>query len=160
VEKRLKDYKGEYSTSELFHESDSQKYGLLTRFENPSFSPKKSNQWIVSGPHIYINNPYYKTCQTACTHNQAYDSIDLTKIPKQYFPESLYRPGDQNGHDQRYYSEVEKYDCYSKFKMTFRSMGQSGNERSFVPTITPPKVMGINAIWSWYPPLRRTSLLH
>jgi hypothetical protein len=43
--------------------------------------PQGRHEWVVSGPHFYVGNPFNKTPNEGCKHNQDYSPIDLTVIP-------------------------------------------------------------------------------
>lgn len=87
--RRLGHLKGEYFSTEMWHETNSQKDETIkreTRF------PKDANEWILSGPHFFVGNPLYKTPRAICTEKGHYDVIDLTHIPDDYTPRTNYVP--------------------------------------------------------------------
>jgi hypothetical protein len=96
VEKRLGDLQGEYFASEMFHESNSQRDGIITRQDDPSFQPTIPDAWVISGPHFYVGTPLNKTPRSRCVANTHYDDIDLTEISANYLPRAVYRPGDRD----------------------------------------------------------------
>ena len=49
-------------------------------------------EWILSGPHFFLANPFNKTPRAVCTANGHYDSLDLETIPDAYLPRTNYRP--------------------------------------------------------------------
>ncbi|HRY16032.1 MAG TPA: hypothetical protein P5330_09210, partial [Candidatus Competibacteraceae bacterium] len=87
--RRLGDLEGEYLATEMFHEAYSQRDGIITRQDAPSFQPQSADQWVLSGPHFYVGNPFNKTPRTACTANGHYDVIDLTAIPDDFLPRAV-----------------------------------------------------------------------
>lgn len=107
--RRLGDLEGEYLATEMFHESNSQRDGIITRQEDPSFQPQTADQWVLSGPHFYVGNPFNKTPRTACTANGHYDDIDLTAIPDDFLPRAVYRPGDREGDLTRFYAAIPEW---------------------------------------------------
>lgn len=100
---------GHYFATEMFHESNSQRDGYITRIDNPSFQPAKSEEWVLSGPHFFLATPFNKTCRDACTHNNAYDDIDLTVIPEKYLPRSVYRPGGMDGDQSAFFQAIAEW---------------------------------------------------
>ena len=70
------------------------------------FQSKISPDWVLSGPHFFVGTPLNKTPRTSCTHNDAYDSIDLTSIPADYLPRAVYRPGDRKGDRNKFYDAI------------------------------------------------------
>lgn len=93
--KWLPELEGTYSATVMFDETYSQRDGILTRQDNPSFQPNNTNEWVISGPHFYVGTPLNKTPRTRCQHNNAYDDIDLTELPEDYLPRAVYAPGDK-----------------------------------------------------------------
>ena len=107
--KRLGDLEGEYLATEMFHESNSQRDGIITRQDDPSFQPRRADEWVLSGPHFYVGNPFNKTPRTACTGNGQYDEIDLTAIPDDFLPRAVYRSGDPNGDLTNFYAAIPEW---------------------------------------------------
>ncbi len=80
---------GHYDNTVMWDETNRVKDGTIrreTRF------PARPGEWIVSGPHIYVANPLFKTPQTVCKEPNDYDLIDLTAIPVDYLPRTNYVP--------------------------------------------------------------------
>lgn len=84
---KLRDFKSEYFSSECWHESTSQKEGILER--NTTFA-NNEKELIVSGPHISVLNPCFKTPRRVCKLNSDYDVIDLNNINKNYIQRTNY----------------------------------------------------------------------
>lgn len=84
---KLRDFKDEYYSSECWHESTSQKEGVLER--NTVFA-NSEKELIVSGPHISLLNPCFKTPKRICKLNSDYDVIDLNNINKNYIQRTNY----------------------------------------------------------------------
>ncbi len=95
--RRLMDLKDQYYPTEMFHESNSQRDGIITRQDQPAFQPRHVDEWVLSGPHFYVGTPFNKTPRSSCTHNNDYDPVDLTEIPADYLPRAVYRPGNADG---------------------------------------------------------------
>ena len=51
-----------------------------------------ANDWVLSGPHFFLANPFNKTPRRICTANSHYDPIDLEAIPDDYLPRTNYYP--------------------------------------------------------------------
>ena len=86
---RLEDLNDEYFALEMWHETNAQNDGTIKR---QTQYPSSTVQWILSGPHIYLSNPYYKTPRSICSQNSHYDILDLTSLPLDYLPRSNYIP--------------------------------------------------------------------
>jgi hypothetical protein len=109
AQQRLNDLNGQYLATEMFHESNSQRDGIITREDSPSYQPKTADEWVISGPHFYVSNPFNKTPFTNVTSQRAYSEIDLTEIPENYLPKAIYRPGDKNGNMENFYSAIPEW---------------------------------------------------
>jgi hypothetical protein len=109
VETRLGDLEGEYLATEMFHESNAQRDGIITRQEAPSFQPTSPDEWVLSGPHFYVGTPLNKSPRSSCLANTHYDDIDLTDIPADYLPRAVYRPGNQEGSRAAFYSAIPEW---------------------------------------------------
>jgi hypothetical protein len=107
--RRLMDLKEAYFATVMFDESSTQRNGIITRQEKPSFQPSCTDDWILSGPHFYVGTPLNKTPRNACTHNNAYDDIDLTQIPENYLPRASYRPGNRKGDKGAFYDAISEW---------------------------------------------------
>ncbi|MFH1138028.1 MAG: hypothetical protein V1816_18310 [Pseudomonadota bacterium] len=106
---RLMDLEGRYYATEMFHESNSQRDGILTRQESPSYEPETAEDWVLSGPHFFVGTPYYQTARLACNSKKSYDEIDLTEIPEDYLPSAVYRPGDRYNNRTAFYSAIAEW---------------------------------------------------
>ena len=87
--KRLGDLKGEYHVTAHWHETMSQREGIIcreTRF------PESPAELVLSGPHFFVGNPFNKTPRRECTQNSHYDVLDLTTLPEDYLPRTNYVP--------------------------------------------------------------------
>ncbi|MCB1809820.1 MAG: hypothetical protein KDJ99_33035, partial [Candidatus Competibacteraceae bacterium] len=72
--RHLGDLQGDYVSLEMWHETNAQNDGTIrreTRF------PDTPEQWVLSGPHFFVGNPFNKTPRAECTQNSHYDVLDL-----------------------------------------------------------------------------------
>ena len=106
---RLSDIRSEYFASTMFDETFAQRDGVITREDNPSFQPKNVDEWVVSGPHIFAANPFYKSSRESCTESAHYDRVDLTVVVENYLPRAVYRPGDEDGNLEKFYAEISEW---------------------------------------------------
>lgn len=87
--RRLGDLKGEYFSLEMWHETNAQKDGTIRRATQ---FPQDPSQWVLSGPHFFVGNPFNKTPRAVCTANGHYDCLDLSHLPDDYLPRTNYVP--------------------------------------------------------------------
>jgi len=133
-----------------FHETNDVDRGIIRR--NTKIPNYDDLEMIMSGPHIYLANPIYKTPRSRCLLNSDYDSIDLSAesdpvIRTNYVPATTKEefkksfrglPIGQSIHGETIYS-----DWFSSYKLAFREMVGSTSERTFSGAIIPPGISHI-----------------
>jgi hypothetical protein len=145
--------KGYYVTPSTFiHETSGQQKGIITRVDNPSFKPQTTADWVLSGTHIHVGTAFNKTARTACTHNNAFDDIDLTCLPGDFVPRAAYQVGKPNGDRRAYLLETPKWPStelvVEHVRYANRAMVSLGTERSLISTIIPPGSPHVHGILS------------
>jgi len=144
--RRLSDLAGEYVSTEMWHETNSQKDGTIrreTRFvDNPS-------ELILSGPHFFVGLPLYKTPRAECRLNSDYDVLDLTTLPDDYLPRTNYVPACTPEEYRQRTPTVpwEKGRLVTEYpRLVHRRMLSQSGERTIVPAIVPNGVGHINTV--------------
>jgi len=155
--RRLADLGEGYFSTEMWHETMQQKDGTLSRrpTSEAGFAATPAD-WVLSGPHFFVANPFNKTPYKACTSNKAYDIIDLPTLPDDYLPRTNYRPmADQAEYLRRTprVSWVEEGEAGAKpvtayFRLAFRAMIGSASERTLTGALIPPGTAHINGVQS------------
>ena len=148
---RLGDLKGEYTSLEMWHETNAQNDDTIRR--ETSF-PKDASQWVLSGPHIFVGNPLYKTPREICTEKGHYDGIDLLTIPDDYLPRTNYVPAcslDQYLARTPKVSWIEKGETEPKrvteyYRLALRAMISIGAEKGLVSALAPKGVAHTNGV--------------
>jgi len=148
--RRLGDISDDYYSLEMWHEANAQKDGTIRR---ETGFPVSASEWILSGPHFFVGNPFYKTPRAICTANNHYDTLDLEEIPDDYLPRTNYVPAcsadEYRRRTPRVPWEVAKgeevlvTDCY-RF-CARRQLSQSG-ERTLISGIFPPGVAHVHPV--------------
>ncbi len=151
--KRLIDMKGKYYPTVMFDEAGAQRGGIMTRQESPSYQPKSAADWILSGPHFFVGTPFNRTARTACTHNNAYDDIDLTESGKDYLPRAVYRPGNTNEDRRSFELKVNRWPdddtpITTFFRYANRRQLSISTERSLISSIIPRNATHIDGVFS------------
>ena len=91
--RRLADLGEAYYSTEMWHETMQQKDDTIVRRPpGDNAFPAAPEDWVLSGPHFFLANPYNKTPRKVCTANGHYDVLDLETLPDDYLPRSNYRP--------------------------------------------------------------------
>ena len=47
----------------------------MERFGGETGFSKTPDEWILSGPHFYVGNPFFQTPKTVCNTHRAYDVL-------------------------------------------------------------------------------------
>ena len=122
--------------TKYWDETNSQKDGYLLR--NVHF-PEGEHDAIYSGPHIGISNPIFQTSQRDCKTHRAFDVVDLTTIPEDYYPRCNYSRKCSN---EIYYSRTPQTpwgnSYIENYRVVSREMANLAGERTVISTIYPP----------------------
>jgi hypothetical protein len=135
--RRLRDLGDDVYGTVMWDETNAQKDGTTrreTRF------PADAHEWILSGPHFYVGNPFNKTPREGCKHNQDYDVIDLEAIPDNYLPRTNYVPACDA---ETYEARTPKFQgepVTTRYRHVHRRMLALTGERTVVAAILPPQV--------------------
>ena len=131
---RLEDLGDEIFTTELWHETNDVKKGIIKIHEH---FPKTIGTCIYSSPHIANATPINKTTRRKYTSNGSYDNVDLLTMEADYIQRCLFEP-----------TEIDVYEnaipvCpwgikYNKtYKLVTRKMLNLTQERTMIATIIP-----------------------
>ena len=148
---KLADLKGEYYATEMFHESNAQRDGIITRQDDPSFQPASPEEWVISGPHFNVGNPLYQTPHTQVRSKGSFEQVDLTEIPEDFLPRAVYRPGDSEGSVDKYLHSIHEFKgekLTSHFHHINRKMVGSASERTLQSAIVIDKTSHMDACFS------------
>lgn len=141
----ISDIKNEIFGSEMWHETNAQKDGTMVR--NVHF-PESLTDMIISGPHIAVANPCFKTSRSMCLLNSDYDNIDLTSISDSYLQRCNYQPCcAPEEYEER--APLTPWNCknYYSYRIAMRNMFNQGGERTLMSAIIPPKVGHVHAVY-------------
>ncbi len=129
-------------------ETGAQKDGTIRRYTQFVEEPA---QFIYSGPHFFVGNPFAKTPRAVCLVNSHYDALDLTYIPDDYLPRTNYVPACNTiEYDTRTPTTPWTDDDEIRIKTTqyyrvlFREMVNPANERTLISCLVPKAVASIN----------------
>ncbi len=149
--RRLGDDPTGYYATEMWHETNSQKDGTLRR---ETRTPKHAGEWILSGPHFFVGNPFNKTPRSPCIKNSDYDVLDLATLPDDYLPRTNYVPAvDANEYRKRTPVLPWKKDgvealVTGEYRLVCRRQLSQSGERTLIPTIVPPSAGHIHPVIS------------
>lgn len=136
---------------ECWHETNDVSAGFIER--KTKYPDIKQFEMIYSGPHIFVNNPLYKTPREKCILNSDYDIIDFTKIKEDFIARTNYVPLNV---DAGYTSIINgfrkkdgSYDNWMNYyKSVFRKMLSQAGERTLSGAVIPPNTTHVNGLIS------------
>jgi hypothetical protein len=151
--KRLSDLSDKTFSSQLWNEVNAQEDNFIKR--KTKFVDECEN-WVMSGPHFYVGNPFHQTPREICETHRAYDKIDLNDLPDNYLPRSNYVPDTDPHTFQKgvpYVSWLETGEKSPRkatqyYRHINREMIASTLERTLVSAIIPKHVSHINTCLS------------
>jgi hypothetical protein len=153
----LSDLSEDYVSTEMWNETTQQQNGTIHRRPpgDNSFVTEASD-WVLSGPHFTIVNPFYQTPKRVCDTHRAYDGIDLEAIPDDYLPRANFRPmADRTEYLRRTprVSWVEAGETGVRavtayFRHVHRRAIDASTERSLIVAVIPPGVTHVHTMIS------------
>jgi hypothetical protein len=102
--------------------------------------PRSPQEWVLSGPHIHIGTPFFKTPNELCQHNLDYSDIDLVQIPDDYLPRTNYVPNCSLAEYRRRSQHWRNQPIVSYYRHAHREMLAVTGERTLVAAIIPPEI--------------------
>jgi hypothetical protein len=155
--RRLADLERDYVATVMFDETYAQRDGTLAR-RGPQESgfPSGPQGWVLSGPHLFVATPLYKTPRRVCNTPLAYDSLHLDEVPDYYLPRSNYQPlADQVAYLRRV-PRVKWSDqpgampkpVTDYYRYVHRRRISVSMERTLISALVPPGVAHVHTILS------------
>ncbi len=133
-----------YKSALMWNETGAQKDGIIRR--NTQFH-RDATQCILSGPHIYVGNPFFQTPNRGCKTNSDYSRLDLTLLPDDYLPRTNYVPAcNEHQYFQRIPATPWNTSVTYHYRVGVRKMIGSGNERTLIPALIQKKVSHISTV--------------
>nr|WP_302416657.1 class I SAM-dependent DNA methyltransferase [uncultured Romboutsia sp.] len=146
-DKKLIDIKDDIHSSVMWDETNDSIKGIIRR--ETKFT-ENIMELIVSGPHIGVATPIFKTPRAICKQKADYDIIDTSNIEKidNYLPRTNYVP---NINIEEYIDNIPDTSYGSKYtdyyRLIMRKMLSIDSERTLISGIIPPKVGHIHGIY-------------
>ncbi len=142
----LGDIRNEVCCSEMWHETNNQLDGTISRDVH---FPGKVQDMIFSGPHISTANPYASTPREICKLSSDYYVVDLVDVPDNYLPRTNYSIiCSEAEYEKRAGYTNWNTSILSEYKLCTRKMLNQDGERTLNAVIIPAKSAHINGIFS------------
>jgi hypothetical protein len=145
--RRLADLGEDYVATEMWHETMQQNDGTISRRASSDGGfPASPADWVLSGPHFFLSNPFNKTPRKVCTANGHYDVVDLETLPDSYLPRTNYQPMADRVEYVRRTPKVSWTQSSADgprpmtdlFRMTHRKRLAQPGERTLITALVPP----------------------
>ncbi len=155
--RRLADLGQDYVSTEMWHETTQQKDSTISRRTNNNAGfAKTPEDWVLSGPHFFLANPFHQTPMKVCNTHRAYDKIELETLPDDYLPRTNYLPMADKAEYLRRTPRVSWVKAGEKsgrpvtdyFRVAFRAMIGSASERTLTGCLIPQGAAHINGVES------------
>jgi hypothetical protein len=155
--RRIADLGVDYFSTQHWNEVNAQGDGTILRNVDRSAPFAASTaDWVLSGPHFFLANPFNKTPRAICRANGHYDIIDLEGMPVDYLPRTNYRPMQDVAEYARRTPQVpwmqsgdERGSKVSDFyRLAFRAMIGPASERTLAGVIIPKLTSHIHGVQS------------
>ena len=155
--RRLVDLGPDYTAVDMWHETMQQNDGTIARRPpGDNAFPTTPQDWVLSGPHFYVANPYHQTPMRVCTTHRAYDRLELESLPDDYLPRSNYIPMTNRAEYSRRTPRVswtEEGEAASRpvtdyYRLVYSNYVSISGERTTRPILAPPGTAHIHTVSS------------
>lgn len=111
-------------------------------------APPSEKEVILQGPHLHVNNPFYKAPNLTMKHNQDWSPVDLEALPSDAIPTTSYKPaGDRRKYDADY-THWDGSPARDHYRIAWRAMAANTGERTLIPALIPPGPAHIHGVHS------------
>lgn len=151
---KLKHFNDMYLSTVMFDETYAQRDGIIKR---QTCFPTSNSEWVLSGPHFYVGNIFYKTPDKICEKHHDYTNIDLSAVTKSYVPRTNYVLA---CHKDEYINSIPQVhwldageSAHKKlteyYRLVIRAMLSQSGERTLISAISPKGVGHVNGVRSY-----------
>jgi len=135
--------------SKMWDEATAQKQGLIRKATQ---FVAEASDFVYQGAHIHVANPLYKTPRRVYSSNKATDPLDLSQLPRDYWPRTNFLPGVTTQEYARrtprpsWHSESHPAKVTDYFRLIVNSMLGPKSERTLQPALVTPGVAHVDAL--------------
>jgi hypothetical protein len=121
-------------------------------FESRWGAPRTWDDVILQGPHLYVATPMYKSVNPTMKHKTDWSATDLEALPVDAIPVTAYKPIGNRARYDADYTHWESGSPRAYYRLAWRAMAASVNERTLIPALIPPGAAHPNGVFSVGPP--------
>ena len=145
-ENKVETHLDSISSTVFWDETNAPNNGIIKR--NIHFAEELSDL-ILSGAHLGVGNPLFKTSRSNCSSRYDFDPIDLTAIPNNYLQRCNYSPSlSISAYESKVPLHVNGRRVTDYYRFAARKMLNLPGDRTFMGAIIPPHSAHINGIIS------------
>jgi hypothetical protein len=133
------------SFSPGWHEKNDREKGF---FELRWGAPTTWNDVILQGPHLFVSTPLYKEPNPTMRHKTDWSTTDYEKIPPDAVPVTAYKPAGDRARYAASYSHWDGTPARDQYRIAWRTMAASVNERTLIPALIPPGAAHVDGVSS------------
>ena len=104
--------------------------------------PTEWRDVVLQGPHLQVSNPFFKSPNRTMANNLDWSSVDLENLSECEVPTTIYKPGARAPYDRAFPHWTARDGTARSsrefYRVAWRSMARSTNERTLIPAIIPP----------------------
>ncbi|MGH3628591.1 MAG: Eco57I restriction-modification methylase domain-containing protein [Sciscionella sp.] len=126
-----------------WHETADRRAGY---FKSQSAVPSTVEDVIIQGPHFTVANPFAKQANASMRSNLDYSPWDIEGLPECIFPRTNYQRAKPFSEYLAGYRSWKGVPANSFWRLAWRRMAKSGNERSLHPALLPPGPLHVNTV--------------
>jgi hypothetical protein len=134
-----------WQTTREWHEGDRTSDNTIVRRDRPSTTLR---EWMVSGPHFFVGNPYNKEPNAGCRHNKDYRVLDADLLAAEFLPRSVYSSGVDSDEYERRMPRWKERPIFDYYRHCHRQMIAPTGERSMVPAILPAGPTSVETVFT------------
>ncbi|GAA3605484.1 class I SAM-dependent DNA methyltransferase [Microlunatus ginsengisoli] len=122
------------------------------RFVQEWGEPESWDDVILQGPHLHVNNPFYKIPNKSMLSHRDWSAVDLETLEPDAVPVTAYKPaGDPRTYEALYthWGEKGKIAARDHYRLAWRAMANNTGERTLISAIIPPgaaHIHGVNSL--------------
>ncbi|MGM7669837.1 DNA methyltransferase [Microbacterium sp. A93] len=106
---------------------------------------------ILQGPHLGVNNPYFKYPNPTMLHQQDWTLNDLESLSGDSLPVTSFEPkGDRIAYDRLYtrWGMDRESSARDFYRVSWRCMAANTGERTLIPALVPPGAAHVDGLFS------------
>ena len=111
-------------------------------------APESWEETIIQGPHLYVATPIYKSVNPTMRNKLDWSATDFEALPIDAIPVTAYKPVGSRSRYDADYTQWNSGPARSQYRIAWRAMAVSTNERTLIAALIPPGTAHPNGVFS------------